>query len=203
MSANNFILIQEKTKNIYEVSEKDYEGGGEIQNIGTFDLLRIAVEKAEKHISDSEMGIEYGIRFSFMKHKKDGIANDFDKWNEIKKKVDAREIGPKPFPKYGEVWMCILGKNIGREQNGGGQNYSRPALVIKKFNNEIFWILPLSTKQKDIDFYYNFTDINNEKVSVILSQIRLIHIKRFERNIYEMNLNNLKEIKRKLQEYIT
>ncbi|MCX6753903.1 MAG: type II toxin-antitoxin system PemK/MazF family toxin [Candidatus Nomurabacteria bacterium] len=128
--------------------------------------------------------------------------NDFDNWNELKKKINIKDTGPEFFPKLGEVWICILGKNIGREQNGGSDNFSRPVLIVKKFNNEIFWILPLSTKQKDIDFYYNFTDLNNEKASVILSQIRLIHIKRFERKVYDMPLKDMVEIKKRLREYL-
>jgi mRNA interferase MazF len=127
---------------------------------------------------------------------------DFDKWNHIKKNIDAREINPKLFPQLGEVWMCALGKNIGREQNGGGQNFSRPMLVVKKFNNEIFWILPLSTKQKKIDFYYNFRDNNKQAVSVIISQIRLTHIKRFERKLYDIDMSDVKEIKKRLGEYL-
>ena len=54
------------------------------------------------------------------------------------KNIDALKINPVLFPQLGEIWMCALGKNIGREQNGGGESFSRPMLVIKKFNNEIF-----------------------------------------------------------------
>ncbi len=130
------------------------------------------------------------------------MEKEFDGWNEEKKKIEIREVNPKLFPQYGEVWMLALGKNIGREQNGSGQDFSRPILVIKKFNNEIFWVLPLSTKQKKIDFYYNFTDVHNAKASVIISQIRLVHIKRFERKMYEMNSSDIQEIKRRLREYM-
>jgi hypothetical protein len=51
--------------------------------------------------------------------------------------------------------MCSLGKTLRREQDGGSQEFSRPVLVVKKFNNEIFWVVPLSTKQKPLDFYFN------------------------------------------------
>lgn len=133
----------------------------------------------------------------------DKESEEYDNWNGLKKKIQLENNPMDYFPQESEVWMCILGKNIGREQNGGGKNFSRPALVIKKFNNEIFWILPLSRKQKEIDFYYNFTDVNNEKVSVVLSQIKLIHIKRFKRKIYEMGLDDMGEIKKILRGYIT
>ncbi|MFA7252365.1 MAG: type II toxin-antitoxin system PemK/MazF family toxin [Candidatus Paceibacterota bacterium] len=88
---------------------------------------------------------------------------DFDKWNEIKKEIETKFDPPPTFPKIGEVWMISLGRNIGFEQNGIGLNFSRPVLVVKKFNNKMFWCVPLSTKQKQIDFYFNFTDPNNQK----------------------------------------
>lgn len=67
MSANNFILIKEKTKDTYKVSENDYESNAEAKDIGTFSSLKTAIKKAEKYISDSEIGVEYGIRFSLKK----------------------------------------------------------------------------------------------------------------------------------------
>jgi mRNA interferase MazF len=125
--------------------------------------------------------------------------NDFDSWNEIKKNIDAQEVAIDRFPKEGEVWMSSYGKNIGFEQNGSNENFSRPILIIKKFNNHMFWSVPLSTKQKDIDFYFNYTDEHNQKVSVILAQMKLISVKRFKRKLYDMPSGYMKEIKKKLQ----
>ncbi|PIQ69147.1 MAG: hypothetical protein COV91_00370 [Candidatus Taylorbacteria bacterium CG11_big_fil_rev_8_21_14_0_20_46_11] len=65
MSANNYILVKEKASDAYEVSERDFEGGMIIEDVGVFKTLRNAMRGAEKHISESEEGIEYGIRFSF------------------------------------------------------------------------------------------------------------------------------------------
>jgi len=61
--------------------------------------------------------------------------NDFDEWNKLKKEIDTKEDVLDNFPKEGEVWMSNLGKNIGFEQNGSGDNFSRLVLIIKKFNN--------------------------------------------------------------------
>ena len=55
-------------------------------------------------------------------------------------------------------------------------------------------IAPLSTKQKDLDYYYNFIDINNNKVSVILAHIKCLSIKRFERKLYVLDRIYFKEI---------
>jgi mRNA interferase MazF len=91
---------------------------------------------------------------------------NFDEWNEQKKNIEQSSdtySEPLLYPKEGEVWMSVLGKNIGFEQNGGGDNFSRPFLVIKKFNNHMFWIVPLSSKQKSLNFFYNFTDPEKTK----------------------------------------
>jgi mRNA interferase MazF len=130
------------------------------------------------------------------------METDFNNWNELKKKIDFEENKPDRFPKEGEVWMSSLGKNIGYEQNGSGENFSRPILIIKKFNNHMFWIVPLSTKQKDFDFYYNFTDLDNNKVSAILAQLKLLSVKRLKRKLYELPDEQLKEIKEKLKKFL-
>jgi len=57
-----------------------------------------------------------------------------------------------------KYFSTTFGKNIGFEQNGSGDNFSRPVLIVKKFNNHMFWCVPLSTKQKTFDFYFNYTD---------------------------------------------
>lgn len=126
------------------------------------------------------------------------MENDFDKWNEEKKKIHFANNEPVLYPKEREVWLCSVGKNIGFEQNGGNNNFSRPVLVIKKFNNKMFWTVPLSTKQKKYDFYYNFTDVNDQLASVILAQLRLVSVKRFLRKIYEIQENDFNNINTEL-----
>ncbi len=128
--------------------------------------------------------------------------DDFDLWNKLKKKIEAERNIPDKYPKEGEVWMSSIGKNIGFEQNGSGDNFSRPVVIIKKFNNHMFWSIPLSTKQKDLDFYYNYTDVYKQEVSVILAQMKLLSVKRLKRKLYEMDIKQVQEIKLKLQSFL-
>ena len=128
--------------------------------------------------------------------------NDFDSWNELKKKTDAENNKPDRFPKEGEVWMSALGKNIGVEQNGAGDNFSRPVLIVKKFNNHMFWSVPLSTKQKSFDFYFNFTDPHGQKVSAILAQLRLVSVKRLKRKLYELPKKQMMEMKGRIRSFL-
>ena len=127
---------------------------------------------------------------------------DFNRWNELKKKIDNEDSLPDNFPKEGEVWMSSVGVNIGYEQNGSEDNFSRPMLIIKKFNNHMFWAIPLSTKQKDFDFYFNFTDPNGQKVSAILAQMKLVSVKRLKRDIYIIPKELFEEIKDKLKLFL-
>ncbi len=127
---------------------------------------------------------------------------DFNRWNELKKKIDANDNILGNFPKEGEIWMSDIGLNVGYEQNGSEDNFSRPMLIIKKFNNHMFWAIPLSTKQKDFDFYFNYTDPNNQKVSAILAQMKLVSVKRLKRDIYIIPQKLFDEIKKKLKSFL-
>jgi len=127
---------------------------------------------------------------------------DFNRWNELKKKIDEKNNVLDNFPKEGEVWMTDVGLNIGYEQNGSEDNFSRPMLIVKKFNNHMFWAIPLSTKQKDFDFYFNYTDPDNKKVSVILAQMKLVSVKRLKRDIYIMPQKLFDQIRQKLKSFL-
>ncbi|MFA6553993.1 MAG: type II toxin-antitoxin system PemK/MazF family toxin [Candidatus Paceibacterota bacterium] len=130
------------------------------------------------------------------------MKNDFNKWNEIKKQIETDTCKSEYFPQVGEVWMSTVGRNIGYEQNGSGENFSRPVLVVKKFNNKMFWSVPLSTKQKSLDFYYNFVDPQSNKVSAILAQMRLVSVKRLNRKLYDMSPIGLQKVKAGLRDFL-
>ena len=115
------------------------------------------------------------------------MKSKFDSWNEQKKSIELLQEHKDRYPNEREVWMCSFGINIGYEQNGGGKSFSRPVVIIKKINNHMFLCVPLSTKQKDFDFYFNYTDEHKQEVSAILCQIRLLSIKRMKRKMYQMD----------------
>ncbi len=62
------------------------------------------------------------------------MQKDFDKWNEKKKKLDVRVIEETLFFKEAEVWWIHIGLNIGFETNGKGEEFTRPVLILKKYN---------------------------------------------------------------------
>jgi mRNA-degrading endonuclease toxin of MazEF toxin-antitoxin module len=131
-------------------------------------------------------------------------VHELDVWNELKKTIDSSKtyVQVTVFPKESEVWMTHLGKNIGFEQNGSGASFSRPVVVVKKFNNHMFWVVPLSTKQKEFTFYFNYIDLTGQPVSAVLAQMKLMSIKRFKRNLYNMPTEIFATLKEKLRTFL-
>jgi mRNA-degrading endonuclease toxin of MazEF toxin-antitoxin module len=99
-----------------------------------------------------------------------------------------------------EIWWCSLGLNIGFEQDGRGNLYDRPVLVLKKFNLEIFLGIPLTTSEKTGKYYFDL-GIHGRKSSVaILSQLRLFDAKRLSNKISVLNKDKFIKIKKAIKE---
>ncbi len=129
------------------------------------------------------------------------MKKDFDKWNEKKKKVHA--LARAPFFHEREIWFCYFGANVGFEQDGG-QDFLRPVLVIRKFNHNIFWGIPLTKAKKHASkkaerYYYSFSFVESVVSVAILSQIRLIDAKRLSRHIGSMKEKEFSELMKKLK----
>jgi len=94
--------------------------------------------------------------------------------------------------------------NVGFEQDGAGEDFLRPILIVRKFNNEIFWGVPLtkSDRPKDNRYYYSFSFVKNVISLAILSQIRLIDAKRLVRQVGTMNEKDFENVKKKLKELL-
>ncbi len=102
----------------------------------------------------------------------------FLEWIGVKEKLHAHESKP-PFFKEGEIWWCHWGENVGTEMNGKGDFFTRPVLVLKKYDKYSFLAVPLTTKHKDGTWYYTFM-YNQKKQTVVLSQARVTNYKRLK-----------------------
>ena len=105
---------------------------------------------------------------------------DFWKWNE--KKVTLNGLPQAPHFREREVWYCHLGANVGFEQDGVGGDFLRPVIFFRKFNNQIFWGVPLTRTEKKTLFYFSF-ELNGARSTAILSQNRLIDGRRLSHKI--------------------
>ena len=66
---------------------------------------------------------------------------NFDTWNEKKQVIDKKTR--KIYFLEQEIWLVALGKNIGFEINGKGQNFLRPIIVYKKFSPHQCLCIPI------------------------------------------------------------
>ncbi len=57
---------------------------------------------------------------------------DFAGWTERKLQLQ-RELKTKFFSER-EIWWAAIGHNLGDEEDGKGLDYTRPVLVLRKFN---------------------------------------------------------------------
>lgn len=130
------------------------------------------------------------------------MKKDYTKWHKIKTEVN--DLDNRPFFHEREIWFCYSGLNVGFEQDGSGEEYLRPILIIRKFNNEIFWGIPLtkSDKAKDSRFYYSFSFVDGIMSLAILSQVKLIDAKRLARQVGTMKEEDFEKLKKKLKELL-
>lgn len=92
--------------------------------------------------------------------------------------------------------------NVGFEQDGKGEDFSRPILVIKGFSKNVLLCIPLTTRLKEGKYYYDILLGDEIKRKVILSQIRLIDSKRLEEKICTIDERQFKTIKQKITQLI-
>jgi len=91
---------------------------------------------------------------------------DFDRWNELKKKLHQRD--EKILFHEREIWWCSLGLNIGFEEDGKHSLFERPVLIVRKFNKYVLWVLPLTRSHKIGGYYFRITQGDEDDSVVIL-----------------------------------
>ena len=111
-----------------------------------------------------------------------GMEKDFNNWNENKKRINERDTAEVYFYER-EVWWCSLGANVGFEQDGTGETFERPIVIIKKYNPQVFLAVPLSTTSKRGKYYTQLGLIDDRDAVAIISQIRLLDCKRLTNRI--------------------
>lgn len=126
------------------------------------------------------------------------MHKDFDGWNIIKQKLNCVPNQMRLFSQR-EIWWCKVGLNVGHEENGKGVDYSRPVLVVKKFNNHIFLGIPLTTQIKEKHYYHRINFKNREQCAM-LSQLRLFGSERLMNKMGKLSQEQFDEIRKILKE---
>ncbi len=128
------------------------------------------------------------------------MNKDFDTWNKQKKVHHQGK--QKAYCKEREIWWIYAGLNIGDEEDGKGERFERPILVIKKFNQHLFWGCSLSTKIKPSNkFYYPIQTALGLR-SVIISQLRVYDTKRLDRKVLVISTTVFNQVKTAIKELL-
>jgi mRNA interferase MazF len=142
------------------------------------------------------------LELFFIAPEYDGsMEKDFWKWH--KQKAIINSIVHPPFFSEREIWFCCLGANVGFEQDGRGDHFLRPIIVGYKFNNDVFWAIPLTRARKRGDYYFEFSFDDGRSVSVaVLSQIRLVDARRLSHKVGIVAIEDFHAIKQKLKTFL-
>ena len=122
------------------------------------------------------------------------MTKDFTEWTEQKTVVTNTK--ERPYFRESEVWATALGANIGYEQDGRGENYLHPTVVLKKFNNQVCWSIPLTRNEKKGEYYFSF-NFKEGVSTAILSQVKLIDAKRLYYQLGKVSETDFCELKKR------
>ncbi|MEI7462806.1 MAG: type II toxin-antitoxin system PemK/MazF family toxin [Candidatus Taylorbacteria bacterium] len=116
--------------------------------------------------------------------------NDMDdmlkQWHKVKDGLIKSD--KKVYFHEREVWWCSIGKNIGFEQNGKGEEFTRPIIIVKRLSLDTCLIVPLTTSKKRKNPFPlgNLVD-EKEETYAMVEQIRLIDAKRLGKKVGILN----------------
>lgn len=127
---------------------------------------------------------------------------DFDQWNEAKKLTDKRNPDQVPYFSEREVWFCTMGYNVGFEQDGKGEDFWRPVVIVRKYNRHLFTGIPLTSKIKAVPFYFGVGEIDGKVAMAILSQAKAFSSKRLVNKIGTMNETVFVAMKKATEDFI-
>lgn len=94
-----------------------------------------------------------------------------------------------------------MGVNVGFEQDGKNEYFTRPVLVLKKFSKDVFIGVPLSTSNKEGKYYYKF-NFQGQESNALLSQIRLFDTKRLKDKLGRLPKSIFKELRQKVKDLL-
>jgi mRNA interferase MazF len=128
------------------------------------------------------------------------MSKKFKEWHSVKEKLH-KETKKTIVPKEREIYWVSVGVNIGHEQDGKGNVFSRPVLVIKRYNKNLFFGVPLSTQIKQGSFFFEF-DFNGKKSNALIVQGRIYDTKRLENRMGMIPNETFNNLKKQLKELL-
>lgn len=116
-------------------------------------------------------------------------------WCKLKISLWTKETRNILF-KDAEIWWCSLGMNLGEEVFGKGSKFTRPVLVFRKFTSNSFLGLPLTTQEKQGN-WYALTTLDGVKRWALLNQARVLDKKRLTSKVGTLKDEDFNFVKKK------
>ncbi len=128
------------------------------------------------------------------------MDKDFDGWNRKKKEING--FVQKPFFREREIWWCAAGLNVGFEQDGSGKSYSRPVVIVRGFNESMFFGVFLTGKRKEGKYHMYLGKVGGRDSTAVLSQSRLTDTRRLIRKMTTIDEVTFETLKVRLREVL-
>lgn len=110
---------------------------------------------------------------------------DNKKWLAKQMKIEGKKPIPPLQCSRGEIWDAFLGYNIGSEQNGVNEGFSRPVLIVQNEKNNKFSpntiIVPLSKIENRNDG----KELSEDELQQIKQNLRKTEILLYKNNVKE------------------
>ena len=142
----------------------------------------------------------------------ENILIQFVSWMKLKVKLHVFNNGLSY--KQRDIWWANVGLNIGSEQNGKNDNFERPVLVLRKFGQNIFWGIPLTSNIKEHIYNHRIKykaycknemgELCEEEKSgvVILNQLKTMSNKRLIRKIGVISEGEFEIVRERIKELV-
>lgn len=96
------------------------------------------------------------------------------------------------------MWWCSLGANIGFEQDGTGEDYQRPVLILRGMSQNTCYVVPLTTSVKKHKLRISVWLVEGKRASALMSQMRLIDTRRLVNKIEYLDQEIFARVRRHL-----
>ncbi len=127
------------------------------------------------------------------------FPNKFDKWNEVKQKINT--LDKNINLKEGNIYLLSIGKNIKNETYGKGELFLRPVLVFRKLGYNYFLGIPLTSKEKNGNYFYNFS-YKDKKSYAMFNQTKTFNINRILKYHGKIDKKTFEDIKKEFKKFL-
>lgn len=94
------------------------------------------------------------------------MSKNFDSWNRMKKSVNDEE---SRLYTVREIWWCALGVNVGFEQDGTGDEFRRPVVILAGYSAQTCLVVPLTTSSREHQLRPSVGIVDGKEARALLS----------------------------------